>query len=501
MSKGLDSNTQSLRSSQGTRQGVHLTVGDDAKHMGEDPLTPHARPQTEQEKRAIFNSKRVHSSVHRQDPNGMYHYDVGYLPASTPGRVGLDPEAIRKREKTHNILVAIALIVAVVAFLIGAYVFVGPSLFSLSWGSEGDSQTTSGDSSGAAASTASTATQVDVCMVGDVLLHPSVYTSGEQEDGTYDFTNLFANVSDQVSAADIAMCDQETVLGGTELGLSGYPAFNGPQEVGDAEAAAGFNVILHASNHTLDMGYEGLHSELEFWRTKHPDVTVLGCIDVLSDDPASLDDIYVYEKDGLKVAILNYTYGLGDYSDTEGAVAMLDEDRVRQDCERANQLADIVIVCPHWGTEGMSEPDDEQTQWAQVFLECGVDVVLGNHPHMLQPVEVLEDDNGNQMVCFWSVGNFISGMANEENMVGGLAEVRLERSEDGTCRVSGYGLKPIVSHIDPDNETTYFLSDYTDELAETSKFPDYTPDQIQAYCEEVLGDAYDSEKCELWVDL
>lgn len=357
-------------------------------------------------------------------------------------------------------------------------------------------QATVDDDKGAAAPTT-----IDICMVGDVLLHPSVYSSGRTADGSYDFSHLFANVSNEVAACDLAILDQETILGGTEMGLSGYPAFNGPQEVGDAEASAGFDVVLRASNHTMDRGYDGIHSELEFWRTAHPEVAVVGCTDPLADEPVPNDKIFVYEKDGFRVAVLNYTYGLNGYADPKGAVALLDEDRVREDCKRAREEADMVVVCPHWGSENVTGPDGEQQRWADLFLECGVDVVLGNHPHVMGPVETMTGADGHTMVCYWSVGNFVSGMDAPQNMVGGMARVRLERDAEGTCRVVSYGMKPLVTHIDPADETTYFLADYTDELAATSKLPSVTPAWAQDLCADILGGAYDREKSELFVTL
>ena len=161
----------------------------------------------------------------------------------------------------------------------------------------------------------------------------------------------------------------------------------------------------------------------------------------------------------------------------------------------------MVVVCPHWGSENVTEPDSEQRRWADLFLGCGVDVVLGNHPHVMGPVETMTGADGHTMVCYWSVGNFVSGMDAPQNMVGGMARVTVERDATGACRVASYGMKPLVTHIDPANETTYFLADYTDELAATSKFPSVTSEWAQELCADVLGSAYNREKSELLVTL
>lgn len=120
------------------------------------------------------------------------------------------------------------------------------------------------------------APEVSIVMVGDVLLHTPVAKSGETEGGGYDFHPLFENVREEIEAADLALVNQEVIIGGSELGISGYPAFNAPYELGDALADTGFDVILHATNHALDKGKRGILNCLEYWRTSHPEKAVLG---------------------------------------------------------------------------------------------------------------------------------------------------------------------------------------------------------------------------------
>ena len=208
---------------------------------------------------------------------------------------------------------------------------------------------------------------------------------------------------------DLHIVNQETILGGTEMGLGGYPAFNSPQEIGDAEVKAGFNIILHATNHTLDRGLSGVNNTIEFWKTKHPDTTYLG----IHDSEEDAKNIYVYEKQGFNVAVLNYTYGTNGIAIPSSAPYCVDtfddEAKVRDDIRRAHKLADMVIVCPHWGTEYVYESTSYQDQWTNVFLEEGVDVVLGTHPHVIEPVkEFTRESDGHKMVVYYSLGNFVS---------------------------------------------------------------------------------------------
>ena len=343
--------------------------------------------------------------------------------------------------------------------------------------------------------------EVDLLMVGDILLHDNVQNSGKLPDGTYNYDHLFENVVEDIQAADIAIANQEVILGGTELGLSGYPAFNGPFEVGDALVNAGFDVILHATNHTLDRGKKALLNCLDFWETNYPEVAVLGAFDSQEDYDNS---IYVYEKDGLTIAILNYTYGTNGIpspSDMPFAVARLEEEKVISDLQKAEILADFTIVCPHWGTEYQHKQSDEQEKWAALFMEYGADLVIGTHPHYIQPVEMLTDEAGKQMLVYYSLGNFINstnenGRGTADRMVGAMAEVTIAKNEAGEAYIKEYGVEPLVTQLlyGIQEITTYKLSDYTEELA--SKNEILKKDSVfnltfcHELCEDVFGDLY-----------
>ena len=340
--------------------------------------------------------------------------------------------------------------------------------------------------------------EVTLLMVGDILLHDNVQNSGKLSDGTYQYDHLFANVKKVVEEADLAIANQEVILGGTELGLSGYPAFNGPYEVGDALVNAGFDVILHATNHTLDRGKKALLNCLDFWKENHPQVAVLGAFD---SQEAYEEAVYVYEQDGLKIAILNYTYGTNGIpspSDMPFAVARLEWEKVIEDINRANQLADFVVVCPHWGTEYQHEQSKEQEEWAQLFLEHGVDLVIGTHPHYIQPVELLTNENGEQMLVYYSLGNFInstneSGRGTADRMVGAMAKVTIAKNENGKAYIKEYGVEPLVTQLlyGTQEITTYLLADYTQNLANENRILEkdevFSLQFCQDLCLEVFG--------------
>lgn len=351
----------------------------------------------------------------------------------------------------------------------------------------------------AAENTAEDEPEVILIMAGDILLHTPVAKSGLQENGSYDFTALFENVKDEVEQADLALVNQEVIIGGEALGITGYPSFNAPYELGDALVEAGFDVVLHATNHTLDKGKKGLTNCLSFWAEQHPQITVLG---INQSQEAQDHNIFVYEKDGIRAAVLNYTYGTNGIPMPSGmpyAVNLLDEKKVTADIAKAKTMSNFIIVCPHWGTEYQLAPSAEQARWTQIFLENGVDLVIGTHPHVIEPVEWVRDENGNEMLVYYSLGNFVnwtssSGKGIADRMVGGMAEITIAREPDGDVAVKSYGIEPVVCHLSQgaNGVTTYFLSEYSEEMASQnailSQDAAFSKEYCLNLCEQVWGE-------------
>lgn len=343
--------------------------------------------------------------------------------------------------------------------------------------------------------------EISLIMVGDLLVHKAVYESGIREDGTLNYDHLFTNVSDDIKKADIAVINNEVIYGGNDIGYRDYPEFNVPTEIGDAVYDAGFNVILHASNHALDQGTEGIENCLEFWNTSHPDAMILGIHGLESgnyieaegsgkqdsegksytdtkesgesEQRREIRDFTIYEKNGIKIAMLNYTYGLNGKSLPDKMSYMIDlmdetsKDKIREDIRKARELSDAVIVFPHWGTEYSFEVDESEKEWAEFFADEGVLLVIGSHPHVVEPIEWIEGREGNKMLCYYSVGNYISSQTNADAMLGLMAKVKIGRDKDGNVVISDYGYETLVTHIsaEPGGFTTYKLADYTDEMA------------------------------------
>lgn len=318
--------------------------------------------------------------------------------------------------------------------------------------------------------------------------------------------SLFAHTKDEIASADLALVNQEVIIGGAELGISGYPCFNADFGLSDALVDAGFDVICHATNHAMDKGRAGLVNCAEHWKEQYPQITVLGIHDTEETSTSRGADPSIIELPDMKVAVLNYTYGTNGIalpSDMPYAVDLLDEEQVAADIQRAEELADFTIVCPHWGTEYRLTPDDMQEKWTQIFLKNGADLVLGTHPHVIEPVEwVTDEETGHEMLVYYSLGNFVNwtsgigeGIANR--MVGGMAEVTISKDDTGEVKVIDYGVRPLVSHVtsEPGSVSAYFLDDYTEQLETENEITTQDPEFSVEYC----IDLCDSVWGELWI--
>lgn len=309
---------------------------------------------------------------------------------------------------------------------------------------------------------------ISITAIGDMLMHAGASMPAVQADGSYNYDYLFANVKDSIQAADMAVVNEEVIFGGNELGLLGYPHFNVRDELGHSLVNAGFDTVLFATNHAIDQHASGILNTINFWETNYPDITYLG----IHESQEHSDNIVIKEIEGIKVALLNYTYSLNGFNLPSDMPYLVDlmtkytKEEVAADIAKAEELADFVIVFPHWGTEYVLEETEEQQEWAQLFVDNGADLIIGTHPHVVEPVEWVEGKNGNKALVYYSLGNFVSIQYYNFSMLGGMAEVSITKDSSGTY-ISDYDMEFLVTHYTPGRTqvTTYFLDDYTDELA------------------------------------
>lgn len=334
--------------------------------------------------------------------------------------------------------------------------------------------------------------KVTLVAVGDNLIHNTLISAGEKEDGTRDYSSFYKDIKPYISSADIAILNQETILGGPIAEYTGYPVFNSPQEIGDAAISAGFDIFTCATNHSMDVGSAGIEKECEFF-SKYPNVTQIGVYDNKDD----YNTIAYTEKNGIKFAWLNYTYGTNGISipdDKPYLVSMLDEERVEADIKQARKNADVVVVLPHWGTENSHEINDSQRKYVKMFSDLGVDIVIGTHPHVVQPVEwVTNEETGKKMIVFYSLGNFISHQINLNQMLGGMAEITVER-KGGEIQVTSAKMAPIIDYYTRSDTgfsfSTYKFSDYNDELANTQAQDGATVEYFQNLFSDVVSEEF-----------
>ena len=346
---------------------------------------------------------------------------------------------------------------------------------------------------------------VDILMIGDMLIHTPVYKSGIQKDGSMNYDHFFINILEDLDEAEIKIVNQETILGGSSLGFSSYPCFNSPQEIGDSEVNAGFNVILHATNHAMDKGFPAINNTIDFWKTNYPDITVLG----LNLNEQEQNNITIYEQNDFKIALLNYTYGTNGIplpKDKPYLVNILDEDKVTKDILKAKELADFIVVLPHWGTEYIYTPDSLQQKYTKLFSDLGVDLVIGTHPHVLENIELITNNKGHEMLVYYSLGNYVSAQDKRDRAIGGMAKVSIEKDYNtNECYITEYELDPIVTQIG--EFTTYKLEDYNDELARQNKIisysgsSDFNMNYINNLCTKILGDDFNQEEEKVKVKL
>ncbi|MBE7012160.1 MAG: CapA family protein [Ruminococcaceae bacterium] len=334
--------------------------------------------------------------------------------------------------------------------------------------------------------------------VGDNLMHMPVVNDGKQEDGSYDYSHIFKMLQEDIVNADIAVIGQETVLGGIELGLSGYPLFNSPTDVGKSLVDVGFDVVLHASNHIMDRNIEGIEKTLEFWRS-YPDVTVLG----INESEEMKQSARIVEKNGIKFALFNYTYstnGIPVPSGREYMVNMLDENKIESDIKAVDKKVDFVVVFPHWGNEYQMSASEYQQELARKMCEWGADAIIGSHPHVIQPCQWIKSDNGNECIVYYSLGNFVSRQKETKNLLGGMAGLEFTKTGDEKSIKAKY--TPIVTQYDHNsrNFVVYKLSQYTNELAKEHGINLYdgalTKSKFEGIYKSVFGEAPDGIEME-----
>lgn len=312
--------------------------------------------------------------------------------------------------------------------------------------------------------------------VGDNLIHRGLYLQAAGREGNrYDFNYVYQELAEHIQTATIASINQETMLA-KSYEPSGYPRFNTPVEMVDALKNLGFDVVNLANNHMFDMGDLGL------WET----------LDLLRIEGFAVTGGYYHHEDYLQIPVLTVedttiafvgttqtTNGLslGPTTELYGSISSTDAqvEEFLQQVARAKAVADLVVVNVHWGTEYSTTINEFQVDFAQRMVEAGADVILGHHPHVIQPVEYLYASDGRRAVVAYSLGNFVSAQDSSARMIGGMLNVEfLVQGQE--ISIDSVVFSPIITHYESqfNNIRVYPYEKYTSDLANSHGVKSYS---------------------------
>lgn len=316
-------------------------------------------------------------------------------------------------------------------------------------------------------------TSLSLIAAGDNLIHIEIIKDAKKETG-YDFKPCYSEIKPYIKNADIAFINQETLIAGETYGFSGYPLFNGPKEIGEALVDAGFDVVNHATNHAMDKGERAVFEVIDFWE-KQPQILMLG---LHRDAQSRSETKSVIQKNNIRIGWLAYTYGANGIplpKDKPYLVSLIDEAVMAKEIDELRLLCDFLIVSMHWGDEYEHTPNKRQRELAVFLAQHKVDLVIGHHPHVIQPVEEFARPDGGKTLVFFSLGNFFSSQKETPTILGALSRVTITKTPDKAppeqVVITEAEIIPIITHYDIDNigYKVYPLAGYTPELLDSHK--------------------------------
>lgn len=386
----------------------------------------------------------------------------------------------RRKLKIKNIIIAVVILIII---LIGA--FIGINKIFNNKPSDNNKPNTSQENN-----TKEQTYSLSMIMAGDNLIHSSIYKDASTGTNSYDFTPMYELIKPIVSKYDVAYYNQETILGGKELGVSDYPAFNSPQEVGDTMIDAGFNLVSLATNHTMDSGEDAVLKSREYWNSKD-DVLAVGSYSSFDEK----DEVNIVTKNNITYTMLNYTYGTNGINVPNGKEYLVNvwptdltindvnsdteyqnyKKQVKEDIEKVRDKVDVLIVAMHWGVEYTHEPTEYEKDMANYLAELGVDIVIGTHPHVIQPITWIDDT-----LVIYSLGNLISAQYQDDNynkMVGLLTSLEINKT------VKGNETDIVIDNVDNELIYTYYSNWRNFKVVpfSNSQIATYLPDYQSVY--------------------
>lgn len=296
-----------------------------------------------------------------------------------------------------------------------------------------------------------TDTTFTLTAIGDVMCHNTQYMDAYDSDtSTYNFSYVFDNISSYTKTADICIGNLETSFAGEDRGYSNYPTFNSPDSLADSLKSIGVDVLSTAGNHALDMGFSGLSRTIDV--LDKADISHLGTYKTQEDQ----DKVLIKYVKGVKIAFIDYTYGTNGISvpsDKKFCINLIDKDLIKKHIETAkNQNADMIVACMHWGTEYQTKQNSEQEELADFLFQNGVNVIIGNHPHVIQPMEkrtvTLEDGSTRDGFVVYALGNFICDQNAVNTRDSIILNLKITKHTDGSITIDNYDYVPIYMYKD-----------------------------------------------------
>lgn len=284
--------------------------------------------------------------------------------------------------------------------------------------------------------------RVSLLFAGDAMQHKNQLEDAKQASGGYDYSNYFVAVEKDVKAVDIAVVNLEVTLGGVPH--TGYPTFSAPDEYAVALKEAGFDVLVTANNHSADRRRKGIE------RT----ISVLDSLQILHTGTfkdALEREIYyplMLLKNGIRIAMLNYTYGTNGIPVVlPNIVNLIDTVQIKKDIERANLLgAELIIANMHWGDEYVLKQNKTQERLANFLVKNGVRLVIGNHPHVVQPVDIRKNGDEIESIIVYSLGNYVSGMRTVNTSGGMTVTIDISKEEGKPVSIDGFDYSLVWTH-------------------------------------------------------
>lgn len=283
--------------------------------------------------------------------------------------------------------------------------------------------------------------------------------AGTVGDGAYDFWPFYQEIEPMIASADISYINQETVMAGTEkFGYSGYPTFNTPDAAARTIDAVGFDIAGFGSNHVYDLGEYGATQTHQVWN-QYPELMVVGSYESQQDR----DAVHLIERGGASIAVLQYCYGdnyLGTYENFPNSyqLAGFDKDAIAAEVKRAQTVANAVVVAMHWGTEYESEPNAQQLEYAKFLADLDVDLVLGTHAHITQPITYVTGDSGNTVPVVYGMSDIVSGWDKIDTIMSGMFTCDFV-FEGGQTTLANLAWHPCIEWSDGDDTYVRLLAD------------------------------------------